>query len=427
MMLRRLLLTLLFLSLPLLAQTAPAPAPAAPDPDAVATLEPKNFSSLWVDKTATVAPEAVVATIDGLRKQQSDPEHIVVFIHGFDVKRDSSTEEFDGLASRLETEFKPSGKRVAYAGLQWESIADGSIFNLPAQYFDKIPLARSVGRGPGRQLMLAIHQAFPKARVSFMAHSMGCEVAAAALSPELIYADAQPFVETYDGQSDVKILMGVLCGSDLDYDIWSKGKAEVRDRNERVHLLWSTVAPFSGEGDEVLNLRGRVRGRAGGSAFPLLTLQQLDTVLTHRRVIFDGEDIPEDHHFSKYYDEARLKRIVPTLLYIDAPKPPMPTEMAEIEDIMSAPNDLNSLLPYLDGPLYGSRYYALWRLERLNCGDARHMSDGTLEKIARLLKTKPQRVWREAPKSECLTVKNEQFPTEKMMTKAGAPPWARKR
>jgi hypothetical protein len=424
-MLRRLLFLLLFLSLPLAAQTEPAPTEEAPPPP----VQPKNFSSLWADKTATVTPEAVAATIEGIKKQQADPEHIVLFVHGFDVARDSSTEAFDALASRLATEFAKTNSRVAYAGMQWDSLADGGIFDLPGQYFAKVPLARSVGRGPARQLLLEIQKAFPKARITVMAHSMGCELTAAASVPELTYTDgAEQFVETYQPDKDIYLHMVVLCGSDLDYDIWSKGKVSARDQEHaRMKMMWSTVAPYNGEGDKVLTLRGRVRGRAGGSAFPALTLEQLETVLTNRRVIFDGENIPEDHHFSLYYNEARLQRIVPTMLYVANPKGPMPNDMAEVANVMAAPNDLNSLIGYLDGPLYGSRYYALWRLEHLNCGDARHMSDGTLEKIGRMLKDKPQKIWREAPKSECITVKKEQFPSEKMMTKAGAPPWARKK
>lgn len=420
-MVRLLALFILFLSLPVFADDPPAAAPTTPP------VEPREYSQLWVDKTAIVTPEAVAATVAGVKKQQADPEHIVVFIHGFDVSRDASTAEFDGLATRLRNQFEPSKTRAAFAGVQWESASDSSVFELANVYWEKISVARSTGRGPTRQLLLALQKAFPKAHISVMAHSMGCEVAAAALVPEIEYADQVPFVETYEPKTDVKLHMVALCGSDLDYDIWSKSHAEARTQNERNKILWQTVAPYMGKGDKVLSMRAKLRGKAAGSAFPKMTLQQLDEACSKRRIIFDGEKIPNDHDFSKYYDDDRLARMVPVMLYLVNPKLPKPVELAELDTILAAPNDLNVLLPFLDTGRYGTLFYTLWRIERINCGDARHLTDGTLETIARMLKDKPQMIWREQPKTECITIKNEEFPTERMMTRAGAPPRARKR
>ena len=407
----------LFLPLAALAEDAP-PAPR----------EPEHYSQLWVDKTAVVSPEAVAATVAGLKKQQSDPQHIIVMVHGFDVARDNSTREFDSLATRLRQQFEPHGTRVAIAGVQWESVSDASIFELANVYWEKISVARSTGRGPTRDLLFAITKAFPKARVSLFAHSMGCEVAAAAIIPEIEYADQVPFVPTSHPGSDVKLHMAVLCGSDLDYDIWAKSHAVARNQNERTKLMWHTVAPYVGKGDKVLNARAKLRGKAAGSAFPKMTEQQLDQTLAHRRAIFDGEGIPTDHNFGKYYSDARLARIVPVMLYLDnANAPSKPLEIQEIDDILNAPDSLEALLPYLDSGRYGTLLYTLWRIERLNCGNSRHLCDGTLETIARMLKDRAQMIWREQGKTECVTVKNEQFPTEKMMIRNGAPPRAKKR
>lgn len=420
---RWILLWLLLLTVPALAQDpSPSPSPAPPPP-----VEPKEYSQLWVDKTCVVTPEAVAATVAGVKKQNAKPEHIIVFIHGFDVSRDSSTAEFDALALRLRKHLEPTRASVAYAGVQWESASDQSIFELANVYWEKISVARSTGRGPTRELLFALAKAFPKSRITLMAHSMGCEVAAAAIIPEVDYADQVPFVPTCQPETDVKLQMAVLCGSDVDYDMWAKSHAVARNQNERCKLMWHTVAPYLGKGDNVLDTRAKMRGKAAGSAFPKMTLEQLDLTLAHRRAIFDGEDIPTDHKFSKYYNDARLARIVPVMLYIDNAKLPKPPEIAEIDDILNAPDDLPSLLPYLDNGHYGTLYYTLWRLERMNCGDARHLTDGTLEEIGRMLKGKPQQIWRKAPTSECKTVKEGQFPSEKMMTKAGAPPWAKKK
>ena len=419
-------LLLACLLLPAGAQTGPAPATSPPAPPPV-YLDPKNYSQLWVDKTAVVTPEAVAATVAGVKKQQANPDHIVVFIHGFDVKRNSSTAEFDGLASRLQTEFDSTRTRAAYAGIQWESASDQSVFQLANVYWQKISVARSTGRGPARELLLALQKEFPKAHISLMAHSMGCEVAAAALVPEIEYADQVPFVPTFEPGTEVKLNMVALCGSDLDYDIWSKSRADARAQNQRANLNWQTISPYEkGKKDKVLSYRARLRGKAAGSAFPKMTLQQIDEQVGNRRILLDGRDIPTSHDFSKYYDQARLARMVPVMLYLVNPRLAKPPELAEVDQILMAPDDVNALLPYLDGPQVSTLFYALWKLERVNCGDARHMTDGTLEVATQLLREKPKMIWRVAPKSECATLKNEHYPTTNMMTRAGAPPRSRK-
>jgi esterase/lipase superfamily enzyme len=397
-------------------------------PDSV-YVEPKNYSPLWVGRNAVVTAEEIAATVVGLKKQEPNPDHIVVFIHGFNLRREASTAEFDRLAKNLRTELTSSqANKVAFAGVQWASASESSVFELANVYWQKISVARSVGRGPTRQLLLAIHKAFPKAHVSVMAHSMGCEVAAAAIIPEMVYDDQVPFVPTYQPEADVMLNLVTFCGSDLDYDIWSKSGVEGRSLVKRNRMLWQTVAPNDkGKKDRVLSYRARLRGKAAGASFPKMTVQQLETVLGQRRIILDTEAIPSDHDLEKYYDQDRLARIVATMLYVANPKRVKPPEIGQIDEIMAEPDHVKSLLPHLDSPHVGTLFYTLWRIERLNCGDARHLTDGTLEAIVTTLREKPQMVWREAPKSECLTIKNEQFPTVTQMTRSGAPPRARKR
>jgi esterase/lipase superfamily enzyme len=393
------------------------------------SVEPKSYSQLWVGNTAVVTPEAVAATVAGLKKQDPNPDHIVIFIHGFNLQRDASTAEFERLAKNLKSQLANSqANKVAFAGVQWASASESSVFELANVYWQKISVARSVGRGPTRQLLLAIQKAFPKAHVSVLAHSMGCEVAAAAIIPELVYDDQVPFVPTYQPESDVLMNLVSFCGSDLDYDIWAKSGVEGGSLVERNRMIWQTVAPNDkGKKDRVLSYRARLRGKAAGASFPKMTVQQLEKVLGQRQIILDTEAIPSDHDFEKYYDQARLARIVATMLYVANPKRPKPPEIDQVDEILAAPDEVTSLLPYLDSPHVGTLFYTLWRIERLNCGDARHLTDGTLEAIIATLREKPQMVWREAPKSECMTIKNEQFPTPTQMTRSGAPPRARKR
>jgi hypothetical protein len=295
-------------------------------------------------------------------------------------------------------------------------------------YWEKISVARSVGRGPARELLLAIQKAYPKAHLSVLAHSMGCEVAAAAVVPELSYADQVPFVPTHEPQAPVKLNLLALFGSDLDYDIWSQSGVEASTLTGRLSLLWQTLAPNEADKkDKVLSYRARLRGKAAGSTFPKMTLAQLDAMVGGRRLLVDSEDIPSDHAFGNYYDQSRVSRLVPVMRYLANPKLAKPPYLERLDRILTAPNSQQALLTYLDAPTAGEIFYALWRLERLNCGDARHLTDDTVQKIGRLLKETPQKIWRVAPKSDCQTIRAEQFPTPTQMTRAGAPAWARKR
>lgn len=393
---------------------------------AFAQQEEPGYASLWVDRTAAITPEALSTTIAEVRAQQADPEYIFVMVHGFNVARESSAREFHDLAGLLKTETEKAGVRAAFVGLQWQSEAEGSVFAMEDAYFQTIPLARTIGRGAARQLLLGLHEAFPQARLTVLGHSMGCELSLAAVLPDIAYTDNLPTGEAFAPERDVKLTGLVLCGSDLDYDIMAKSGLSARDTDPRLKMVWATIAPYRGKGDKVLSLRARVRGRAGGMSFPQMTEQQIDTLLPRHLFIFDGEDIPYSHDFQEYYDAERLARLMPNLLYAGGTVSKAPPEMAEVEAILQAPNDVNALLPYLDSKSAGSMFYALWRIEKLNCGDARHMTDGTLEEIGRLLRDKPQMVWREQAKSPCVTCQKGQFPTVKALTRAGAPPRARR-
>ena len=229
---------------------------------------PQNFASLWVDKTAVVTPEAVQDTVAALKKQQTDPEHVIVMIHGFDVDRNYSTTQFDALAERLSKQFAPTKTKVAYAGIQWDSANDSSVFQMDKVYWEKISVARSTGRGPTRELLAAIRKEFPKTHISILAHSMGCEVLAAATVPEIKYDDQVPFVPTAQPDKKLPLVMAVMCGSDLDFDIWAKSHVVPDTKEKRSKMTWSTVVPYDGRKDKVLSMRGNVRGRAAGTSFP---------------------------------------------------------------------------------------------------------------------------------------------------------------
>lgn len=386
---------------------------------------PNKFASFWVDKSATLQPGVLEQTLAEIDQQDDDPDQIVVFVHGFKKPREGSTRDFNALAERVRNQFSKRSDHLALVGLQWESgvtIPNSSGLNalrMMRAYQDTIPLARSVGRGPGRRLLLALQDKYPNAHISVMAHSMGCEVAAAALLPEIRYEDYKPFVEVFEPDRPIQLEMLVLAGSDLDYDFWYTSGLSPREMEGRAKMTWLTVADYLGKGDKTLNTRRRVRGRAAGTSFPRMTLAQLDQALSERRIFIDHQAIPRNHGFLDYYEEPRLVRIAATLRYLTMPRAPQPDEIAELDEILAAPNDLETLLPYLDRPSYASKFYALWRLERVNCGDARHMTDETLDDIAEMLKYEPEKIRAVLEQSDCVTVREGQFPSQKALREAG--------
>ena len=409
-------LMLLMLCVPVWGDDKELPAP---------TVAPVGYAQLWIDETGLASVETLKATLAELKEQEPNPEQIFVFIHGFDDPRDYTTNEYNELVQRIQEQYKDHPTRLGMVGLQWDSAVTGSILSTDKVYFEKIPLARSIGRNPARHLLFALQDRHPKAHITLLAHSMGCEIAAAALLPEISYADYEPFVDTYLPAKTLKISMMVLAGSDLDYDFWYKSQLPGKDLTERCGLTWATMSDYLGKGDKVLNVRGKIRGKAGGAAFPRMTLDQLNQTVSRRQWYLDHQNIPRDHLFQVYYDSARLKNLVAALRFLTE-KGPKPKAFAELDQVLAAPDDLNILLPYLDSENYAVKFYALWRIEKINDGDARHMTDLTLEKIATMLKDHPQQIWREMKTTDCVTVRKGQFPTEKTMIKAGAPPWANK-
>ena len=207
---------------------------------------------------------------------------------------------------------------------------------------------------------------------------------------------------------------------------------------------------------------------AGGSAFPHMTEQQYDSIFSRRAVFFDQRDIPQGHEFVRYFSEARLGRILAAAVWIGdhpaegalaaagptlsvpvvrpeaargfvGPLPesepaqvgpklvevPEPADLSDLDKVLAAPNRIEELLPWLEAPNSSAQLYALWRLERILCGGSKHFADETLDKITRLLRSKPRLVWTERETSPCESVRRGYWPSEALMTKAGAPAWSR--
>ena len=372
-----------------------------------------SFNTLRIEGSELFEPSALEQALSST----PDVSQIVVLLHGYDMGSEESGRKYEELARLVSQHLAPS--RALVLGVQWDS-GGHSLLNPLGDYFTTLQRARTVGRGPIRQLLLQIHNQHPSAPITVLSHSMGSEIALAAVAPEISYPEQAPEGETYRPELEVRLALAVLAGSDLDYDVWKQSGEAAMNWFERVGLTWITVSDPVGQVDKVLSLRTRFRGKAAGSLMPLMSQEQLDTVLPAGKLVLDDEDIPADHELDSYFHPARVERIVATLSFLTdlGTRPP---ELAAIAAVLQAPNELTVLRRHLGSRHAGAAFVALWRLEHLLCGDSRHLSDQTLEEAVRLLADRPKAIWPLQAHSECHTLRLGLFPTESTMRRAGAP------
>ena len=382
-----------------------------------------TFGHVWIGEDATVSEEEVVTALNTVAADEPNPDHIVVLIHGFATPRASSSHQFTILAERIKAEYAKHGKTVGILGVQWDYQVSGFIFKLPGAYHRKTLLARKVGRFGTRRLMLALKERFPNSHVNIMAHSMGCEVAAAAGNPTLKFDKVTDSLGAFEPDRSLRVNGTVLCGADLEYDVTVKGGDSVRFQHG--NLIYMTLSqPLGHDRDKILDLRRLLGGRALGSTFPRMTEAQYDKALGSRKLILDNKRIPLDHHMLEYYSEWRLARIIPSLIYYADNQAPISPDAAAIAEVMDASNTVEALSPFLNSQNATTLVYAVWRIEHLLCGGSQHLADGYFTHIGKLLKTVPRKVTYARPSSPCEQVKRGLFPTEAMMERAGAPSWA---
>lgn len=380
---------------------------------------------IWLGDGSLLSPADLEAAVQRAVKNQPKPQHIAVLVHGYHTTREESAEQFQEIGQRFQNQYRQLNQKALVIGLQWESALPGAGVPWEAEeaYLSSVGRARKVGHNAARQVLLRLQRQFPKAEVSLFGHSLGCEVSAATLLPEIDYRDELEKSTAYLPQENLFTTMVALCGSDLDYDIWAKSGVSFRSKKPRTRMLYMTISPYLGDRDKTLQVRQLSRGVAGGSAFPKMTVEQCDIVYKNRAILCDNRDVPTDHAYTSYYDDARVQRLVGICNYVSNPKAPEPVELAEADKILKLPNQLEAIVPYLDSELISSQMYALWRVEQINCGGSKHMCDETLGKIAQMLRNTPAKIKKERPNSPCKTVQKAIWPTEKTMTRAGAPSW----
>ena len=432
------------------------------------------FVLAWLGDGSQISEFTIGETLYNVHRIQDQPDHIVVLVHGYNVPREEGADQFQQVADHCYGALTKLGRSAVVVGIEWDSAAPGAQTPWRAEdaYLQKVARARVVGHNAARQLLLRLQKEFPRAKIDVMAHSLGCEVSAGALYPNMVYEDEIPKTVSYDPAQALRLNCWALTGSDLDYNVWAKGQVEFDSPQSKADLMWMTISPYVGSGfrDQVLQIRQMSRGMAGGSAFPHMTERQYDSIFSRRAVFFDQRDIPQGHEFVRYFSEARLGRILAAAVWIGdhpadgtlpaagptvsvpvirseaargfvGPLPesesepaqvgpkrvevPEPADLSDLDKVLAAPNRIEELLPWLEGPNSSAQLYALWRLERLLCGGSKHFADETIDKVTRLLRSKPRLVWSERETSPCESVRRGYWPTEALMTKAGAPAWSR--
>jgi esterase/lipase superfamily enzyme len=377
---------------------------------------------LWIgdNETGGVSDADLKATLDQIEPE--NPEDIVVLIHGFETSREESLAQYKILAPRIKEQFAKNGGPVAVVGVQWDSKAGGFILTLPWAYLDKAELAMKVGRMGVRQLLFALKERFPEARLTLLGHSMGCEVSGGALRPD--WGDeAQPETVFKPGEP-IPMHGVVLLGSDLDYDAAYKGGVSATQAPPK--LLWMTMSRVTVsrfEKDRVLQLRSLFRGKASGAAFPRMTEQQYDYLIKNRVVVFDNTDIPPTHHFLSYADETRLAQIAHALMY-KAGKASEPEMFQEMDQVLDGPGGVDGLTPWFAQPDLTPHIYALWRLEHEKCGGSTHLTDETLSEVARLVRPRPRQIRHLQANSRCVNLKDKNWPSQLVLDQFGAPEWS---
>ncbi|MFN8608248.1 MAG: alpha/beta hydrolase [Vulcanimicrobiota bacterium] len=384
-----------------------------------------RYSPVWLGKGEALKPEQIDHSLAPLLAQK--PQHLVVMVHGYGIPKDETKEDYAKVSENIKQVFDSQGVRSAVLGVEWESAIPGD--QVPWQtedaYFKAITRARTVGHVPLRQLLLAVQQKSPGTRVDVLSHSLGCEVSAAAIYPELTYQDdAKDFAPAFAPGRPLKTNFWGLLGSDLDYDVWYKSGMPFSAKSPRVGMHWMTISSYTGDRDKALLVRKFSRGYAGGTAIPRMTEGQWDTLMGNRTLMLDNQDVPASHDFSQYLSRERLQRMLPTALYAGQPQRfPKPPEVAQMDKIRALPNNSEAIKPWLNSPYLSSQMVALWRLEHILCGSSKHLADGTIEDQARLMRNQPARVKAERKDSKCVTISRGYWPTQEQLTRAGAPNW----
>jgi len=392
--------------------------------------EPAAFIPVRAGKDGAI-PEAVRAEALSVAGRDGAPRHLVILVHGWDTPYYASTASYETAALRFQAEFRRHDVSSGVIGLQWPSSAGAAREWVPRSfagfvtrkvgfrnavrdpYLSKLAVARAVGRVGLRQLVFDARRRFPGTRIHLVGHSMGTEVIAHAVEPEMTPVPRRG-PRPYEPGRPCAVDLVALLGSDLDYD----AAARAPQQPLAAEMVWTTFPKLEARQDMALRARRLPRGKAAfGNRVPLLRGEQYDRGIAERRLVYDVDDIPPDHEFLKYLSQARVRKLAEAAVTLDEPARRASPVLRELDAILQAPDDPGALAPYLDSPSASATLYALWRLEHALCGNSRHLVGGY---SLRVLQRGMNVDWlaRERETTDCRVVREGLWPGRRMRKEA---------
>jgi hypothetical protein len=368
-----------------------------------------------------------------LARLEPNPEHVLTIIHGWDVPRYRDLAESRAITREVREAFRRRGERVAVLDLAWQSNAGPQrvwitrsvghyffrLFGLPGvvplPYRQGVRMARAVGLRGARQMLLELQDRFPDARLHVLAHSLGSEITLRALDPDSLPVRKEETSLPYLPEKELHLDLVALAGADVNQDVAIHSHPTPRGLTPS--LLWVTLPEAGRTRDKVLVLRKLARSKpALGDAGPRFRRGEIDNLIGKRRLVFDTREIPSSHDRLLYFNPARIGDLVDAAVSVRDPRKSPSSLLRELEQVLRAPADVRSLAQKLSSPEATVRLYALWRLEHLRCGNARHLEDGSSFKVAQLALQRPRELDRLRVDADCEVFKDGLWPTADLIS-----------
>lgn len=334
-----------------------------------ATAASAEFHTLKLEQDGRADEQTLNAVTEAVRRDvEAGSKEIDVLIHGFNVDRKEMEEEYAPLAQRLHEEGEASGRTPSVVGVHWAAETEkgwllkaagsrlaslvGAKKAVKNPYLQKCDVAQSSGRQGLRALAFRLQDRFPNVPIHLFTHSMGAQVAVAALAPEAGTPDA---AQVEQPRRTLRVGMVMLAGADLDQDVFAKENSAANNALGRARLWWVTT-PEKGTADGVLELRrGAGKSDAVGNKGLKLTSADLDRLISRRALVLDEGKVPARHRFADYYGERRVRQVALSLRYMATPEDPAAggSVLASLDQVLSG------------GPATGkcasARLYAAWK------------------------------------------------------------------
>lgn len=430
--------------LPLVAAAGLVPLAAGRAPKAAEAEKP--FVPIWITKKGVPTDEARQEALRELAAEEADPQHVVVLVHGFETPRRRSEKQYAQIAGDVHGEFGRLGERVSVLGVQWPSDVGPQRSWLPQSvlsyifrkigfknavrdpYRFRVDLARKIGRTGLREILFDVRERFPEARLHVFAHSLGTEMVLHAADPGLTKTRRDYRRLTFQPERKLQLDLVAVMGADADVDIASRTPPGGTQRGEFPMLLWQTLPKYGTRHDKVLDIRKIARGKiALGNDVPRLRAEQIDRLLGAHRLIFDTKNIPADHAFLHYYTQERIAQLAEAAAALRDPACGRSGLLTSIDQVLAAPNTVEGISPFLIGPETSPKIYALWRLERLLCGNSHHLENSYAQHVLAKTLHDPRWLDREREVTACKVVKEGLWPPSDVVARVRAAAEAKRR